>query len=178
MIHLAVAINDKDDRLIPKLVSLFTFSAAYHTELVFSNGDAIFASHTSGVTWVQRDYNPYNWVNIPLPWIGRREQVFVREWCDALVQQDAQYDWSGAIFGGIWNNIEDPNRWFCSELCAAAIRDYTPPIAAYGTKKWWSPRELWKVCSDYLVELKSDMTKFYSFRLDRRGLKSEQNDEK
>ena len=176
MLHLAVAINDKDNRLIPKLVSLFTFSTAYHTELVFSNGDAIFASHTAGITWVKREYNPYNWVNVPLPWIRRMEQEFIREWCDYLVQQGVQYDWIGAIFGGLWNSIEDPNRWFCSELCAAAIREYTPPIAEKGANKWWSPKDLWKVCSDYLVETKSDMTKFYSFVPDKYDVQSTEND--
>lgn len=176
MIHLAVAINDKDNRLIPKLVSIFTFSAAYHTELVFSNGDAIFASYKVGVTWVRREYNPYYWVNIPLPWIKDEDQIRIRQWCDTLVQQGAEYDWLGAIFGGIWNNIEDPNRWFCSELCAVAIRQYTPPIAAYGTDKWWSPKDLWKVCSDYLIATKSNMTKFYHFKYDNHDTKSDEND--
>jgi len=178
MLHLAVAINDKNNNLIPKIVSLFTYSVAYHTELVFSDGKAIFASHKAGITWVEREYNPYNWVNVPLPWIGRHEQILIREWCNDLVQQDAQYDWAGAIFGGFWNNIEDPNKWFCSELCAAAIREYTPPIKEAGDKKWWSPKDLWKVCSDYLVATKSDMTKFYHCRFDNRGKNIKKEDVK
>lgn len=160
MLHLAVAINDKDKNLIPTLVSIFISSKCYHTELVFTDGKVLI-SDPKGTRFIERTYDRYHWVLIPLPWIIWKEEQVIREWAEEIVKSKPKYDWIGALFGGIHSSIENPKKWFCSELCAAAIRDYTPPLQK---NVFWTPEKLWKTVSDYLKEIDPRYSEGWKFR--------------
>lgn len=155
MMHLAVAINDKDRELMPIFVSIFTLSKSYHTELVFSNGEAVICG-PSGIYFGTRTYDKYHWVLVPIPWITEDEEEEVRVWCQKVVDEHPKYDWLGAICGGISAFIENPKKWFCSELCCAALQPYTEPLSKDATniflRKWWTPELLWRTVSEYLAD--------------------------
>ena len=177
MLHLAVAINDKDRDLIPVIVSVWTLSKSYHTELVFTDGNVLICD-PSGVRMGTRVYDRYHWVMIPLPWINHMQEKCIRKWCEDMVAQKPKYDWLGAIFGGIATFFDNPRKWFCSELCCAALKDYTPVLQEDATtnpfakRKWWTPELLWRTLAEYLMEYDPKYGERWKFRYKNSGAKS------
>ena len=155
MLHLAVAINDKDRNLIPVIVSLFTLSKAYHTELVFTDNTVLICD-PSGIRFGTRVYDRYHWVLVPLPWITKTQEKEIRAHCEEIVAGKPKYDWLGAIFGGLASCFDNPRKWFCSELCRYVLKDFTASLADESTilckfrKTWWTPELLWRTLSEYL----------------------------
>ena len=160
MLHVAVAINDKDKSIIPVLVSVFTLSKCYHTELVFTDGQVL-TTDPKGTRFIEREYDRFHWVLIPVPWINHIEEKEIRERAEEIIKTQPKYDWLGAIFGGIHSSIENPKKWFCSELCASLLRKYTPPL---DVDKWWSPEKLWKALSEYLDDYDPKYSEGWKFR--------------
>lgn len=109
-------------RLFDKLIRWYTKSKYSHCEIVI-DGIAYTADAWAGEVVVRpvATFNPDNWdvVDIAAPvdvgWLNQ--------------QLGKKYDWLG-IFGFLLWNTEDPSRWYCSELCAAALgytgRDISP----------------------------------------------------
>lgn len=160
MIHLAVAINDKDESVVSTLISIYTLSPAYHTELIFTD-DKVFTMDPNGARFITRTYDRYHWVLIPLPWISPLQEKEIRTWVEELVASNPKYDWIGATIGRIKPEVGRNNKWFCSEACAAALAKYTPVITM---DRWWSPVKLWKTCSDYLTQYDSKYAEGWRFR--------------
>lgn len=177
MLHLAVAINDKDRDLIPIFVSIFTLSKSYHTELVFTDGTALICDPT-GVRFGTRTYDRYHWVIIPLPWITRSQEREIRAHAEEIVLSKPKYDWLGAIFGGLTSWFDNPHKWFCSELCCYVLRDFTPAlqedaesIHRYG-KIWWTPELLWRTLSEYLDDHYPKYSEGWKFRYRNNTIKA------
>lgn len=163
MLHLAVAINDRNHDLIPFLISLFTWSKAYHTELVFTDGQVLKCDPNGGVRIEPvAGFNRYQWTLVPLPWINWVQEAEIRKRAESIVAAKPEYDWIGALFGGISSSAEDPSKWFCSELCAELIRDYTEGIK--NDKKWFSPDRLWKSTTSFLEIFEPRYSEVWKFR--------------
>lgn len=140
------AINSRDTKIIPALISIFTWGKTYHVELRFSDGVSLTTEPQTGVQYVTRQYDFYHWVAIPLLWIDHSQEEIIRKWADTLVQSHTKYDYLGAILGGTLGS-NDPNKYFCSELTAEALSTCMPIL---DKNKWYSPNDLWKILSEYL----------------------------
>jgi hypothetical protein len=145
---------DIDGKWIDNLISAWTalFPCNWgtqpysHVEIWFPDISGLFStksflyssttrgSKVPGVRFAYRDVvlkHPERWDVI---------ECEVLEWLDS--QQDKRYDYLG-ILGFFWpKNLEDPNRWYCSELCIRAA------FWLRVIKKVWfriSPRRMSKV---------------------------------
>lgn len=147
MMYLATAVNEDDKELAPKLVSFFTHSKPYHSELVFSDGTAVVVS-PSFMGWKQREYDYYKWMLLPLVMINEEQEQEIREVANKLLGDDPKYDYLGACCGWIRNWMQDPNKWYCSELCRALLRPYIPLIL--DDDKWITPDRLLRILSTYM----------------------------
>ena len=143
MMSLAVAINNVKDNFIPAMINIFTFSRCYHTELILSDGTAIYCG-PKGVKYIKRDnYDMYSWILIPLNEIDAEAEDHIKKEVNRYIEQNAKYDWIGAIFGRFSSNFNDESKWFCSELCAKLLSPYYPELGIKNV--WWSPEKLWKM---------------------------------
>ncbi len=147
MMHLLLNVNEPKPNIKTLLVRIFIRSPVFHTELQFSDGSCFSSDPSDGVRYKKIPFDPYQWIKIPLPWITPDDEERIRLWCNN--ELGCEYDWMGAVLGMINHRHQNDNKWFCSEICAAAIRPYTPIL-----KKdyWYNPRNLWEVVSDYYVE--------------------------
>lgn len=153
MMHLAVAINHRDSSLIPKLVSIFTRSSAYHVELVFSD-DVSLVVDPKGLRFENRRHvyrnNYYNWVMIPLEFIKPVDEFTIRDEAVRLVKQNPKYDFLGACFGWLGSRWNNENRWYCSEIAAYLLRPYIPYL---GQMMWVTPEDLWYYVTEFIERI-------------------------
>lgn len=147
MMHIAIAIHDIDNDIVPWLISLFTRSKAYHCELCFSDGTAISSTYPKDVHFKKINYNHWCWVCLPLPWINAAQETQIRKISTELVNNKTEYDLVGAIFGGLSKRLNRKNAYFCSELCVNLLAPYTQEM---DKTKWYSPEDLWKICAKKL----------------------------
>ena len=148
MMHLAVAVNDRSSSMIPFLVSLFTWSKAYHCELIFSDGTTISAS-PEHVGYRNAHYGRYKWVLVPLLQIDEITEQNIRKAANELVDKHPTYDYIGAIFGRFKASTADNDKWYCSELCRHLLRDY---ISTINDDKWITPDRMWSSVADDLKQ--------------------------
>lgn len=159
MLHAMFTVNATNkSKLLPFFISLFTWGKVYHCELLFTNGISLTTSLEDGVHWVKRTYNPqdwmkctynpYDWVAIPLPWIPRKHEKTIKQWADNLIESGARYDTRRALFGGLFPKVNDTSAYFCSELLAESLAPYTPGLDG---SKWYTPNDLWKLLSEFLI---------------------------
>ena len=88
MMSLAVAINNVKDNFIPAMINIFTFSRCYHTELILSNGTAIYCG-PKGVKYIKRDnYDMYSWILIPLNEIDAEAEDHIKEEVNRYIEQN------------------------------------------------------------------------------------------
>ena len=149
MISVAVAVNDRDRGMIPLIVSLFTWSKAYHVELVFSDGKSVVAE-PKGIHWGDHKFDPYTWVMMPLPQITKEQEIKIREEAESIINAEPKYDWCGAIFGAFMNtSFNQKDRWYCSELVAYLLRGVIPEFIK---ESQFTPAEVWKVVANRLIQ--------------------------
>ena len=147
MMYLATAVNDSS--LMSSLISLYTRSRSYHSELVFSDGSA-FAISGKKIDMVKRKYDWYKWHLVPLPMVESGDEEFIRKDVCEILASKPKYDWLGAI-GGMWcSHLQNPNRWYCSEFCRKELRRFIP--ALNNDDKWITPDRLLKIVSEYVSE--------------------------
>ena len=147
MLSVAIAINDRNNKVVPFVVSLFTWAKAYHCELVFSDGQSVIAD-PRGVYWSKRDYDPYQWILLPLFEISADEEAEIRKAAEEVIASHAGYDWLGAILGRFSSSFDDPSKWYCSELTAYLLRNHVPTL---NTEEWITPQKLWRKTADHLI---------------------------
>lgn len=108
-------------RFFDKVVRWWTGGKYSHCELVFSNDTYFSADAWENEVRFKRMFpNPENWDFVALN-LTQKEELVVRAWCDS--QEGKRYDYTGILLSQVMPlHIEDPNRWFCSELCVAALQ--------------------------------------------------------
>ena len=141
MLRLAIAVNDPEKRFLPSLISIFTRARAYHTELVFSDGEAIEITGKH-LGWTTRTYDKYKWVVLDLPMIGMIDEAKIRTAANKLLASSPKYDYVGAIFGRFNNSAQDPSKWYCSEFCRTLLAPYIDGLE--DDQRWITPDRLWR----------------------------------
>jgi uncharacterized protein YycO len=111
------------NRVATYVISFFTWSRYAHVELLFSDDVCISSVGTVGVlkrmqSSVIRPVSDYVVKEVTTT---PEQEVIIRAFAERQVGKP--YDW-GAIIGlpfrGKWDS---DNKWFCSELCAAAFKE-------------------------------------------------------
>lgn len=119
-------------KLFNRLIRLWTRSRYSHCELVMPDGRWLSASAMDGgVREKHIDLNLEHWDLYPLPWANAQhiDAVFNR-------QAGKGYDWLGVFLSQLLPvAIDDRQRMFCSEFCAAALgfpepQRYSPALLA------------------------------------------------
>jgi hypothetical protein len=121
------------------LVRVWTWSNYCHCELRFSDG--VFFGSTLNDSW-KTAFHGYDekwaaskaWMFVDVP-VTPEQEASIRAWC--AKESDCSYDWFGLILSQVmcWNR-QDPNKWFCSEVVAAALQQVgllppKPPAVRY-----------------------------------------------
>lgn len=74
------------------------------------------SSRDGGVRWKQIDFRPERWLILSVPWAPETVPEFFAQ------HVGKPYDFAGLIGSQIFNlRRQSPERWFCSEICAAAL---------------------------------------------------------
>ena len=170
MMHIAFAIHERNKSIIPTIVSLFTWSKAYHCQLVFSDGVAITTDISKDVHFTETTYDKWHWILLPLPWITEEDENNIRIASDVLVKNHAGYDLVGAIFGRFSKWFDTKGEYFCTELCAELLSMYTPELFS---DTWYNPDEIWKIINDKLMKEYPDYAKVWLYSFDQNGTTSE-----
>lgn len=105
-------------RLIVRLIRWRTRSKFSHVEIVFSDGYSGGASADMGGVFLiaGKEYDPTIWEFVDID----GDELAARMWF--VEHRGQQFDHRG-ILGFVWGlDKGDPDRWFCSEAVAAALR--------------------------------------------------------
>lgn len=148
MMRVMFQVNSPYHSLISIAICVATWSKVSHCELVFSDGAVLNSEPGKGVHYLtvqSRAYDRYNWIEIPLPWIGIEAESRMRAYANSIVEHRLGYDYLGAILGGLFG-CQNSLEFFCSELVATILSDVIPVI---DTEKWYSPKGLWKELARY-----------------------------
>ena len=155
MMYLATAVNDSS--LVSSLISIFTRSRSYHSELVFSDGSA-FAISGKGIEMVKRKYDWYKWHLVPLSMIESHDEELIKKDVQEILASNPKYDWLGAI-GGMWcSRLQNPNRWYCSEFCRSELKRFIPTLN--NDSKWITPDRLLRIVSEYVDQIDNPLSAF------------------
>ena len=155
MMYLATAVNDSS--LVSSLISIFTRSRSYHSELVFSDGYA-FAISGKRIEMVKRNYDWYKWHLVPLSMIESHDEELIKKDVQEILASNPKYDWLGAI-GGMWcSRLQNPNRWYCSEFCRSELKRFIPTLN--NDSKWITPDRLLRIVSEYVDQINNPLSAF------------------
>lgn len=155
MMYLATAVNDSS--LVSSLISIFTRSRSYHSELVFSDGYA-FAISGKRIEMVKRNYDWYKWHLVPLSMIKSHDEELIKKDVQEILASNPKYDWLGAI-GGMWcSRLQNPNRWYCSEFCRSELKRFIPTLN--NDSKWITPDRLLRIVSEYVDQIDDPLSAF------------------
>ena len=155
MMYLATAVNDSS--LVSSLISIFTRSRSYHSELVFSDGYA-FAISGKRIEMVKRNYDWYKWHLVPLSMIESYDEELIKKDVREILASNPKYDWLGAI-GGMWcSRLQNPNRWYCSEFCRSELKRFIPTLN--NDNKWITPDRLLRIVSEYVDQTDDPLNAF------------------
>lgn len=120
--------------LYDKLITFWTGSVYSHVEIIFSNGLSFSSSpRDGGCRYKAIVYNDDSWDYINLQsLITPEREAEIMAFCDS--QNGKKYDWLGIFLSQFMPlGIEDPKRWFCSELGAKIMMFYPP--SSYNPRK-------------------------------------------
>jgi hypothetical protein len=104
-----------------KLISFYTNSIYSHAELIFSTGLSFSSSiRDGGCRYKAIGFDPVSWDYISLPYITPEREVEIKKFCNS--QNGKGYDYVGLFLTQVFPfDLEDPNRWFCTEIVARAL---------------------------------------------------------
>ena len=107
-------------KIIAKAIKLWTKSDYFHCEIIIKN-KWISSSPSAGAVYI-RDLKPLkeNWDYVTIDIDGRKVNKCLK-FLESQVNK--KYDIYGLIFSTIFNfNIEDRDKWFCSELVSESLK--------------------------------------------------------
>ena len=107
-------------KLFDRLISGFDGGRYSHVELLFSDGTCFSSSSRDGgvrFKFIEFDAGKWDFVDLDVPDFM---EPWLRDWCADRV--GARYDYLGVLhFPLLWIR-QDRRRWFCSEICVAALQ--------------------------------------------------------
>lgn len=108
-------------KLFDRITKWFTNGEFSHCELVFSDGMSFSSSYRDkGVRYKRIIFSPERWEFLDF---YTNEEEELRKWCDTHV--GAKYDMWGVIgftLSPFRDALQQRNKWYCSEICAAGMR--------------------------------------------------------
>lgn len=106
--------------LVSWAIRFWTASRFNHCEVILPDGRALRADGNLGVVWnAIPDSEAHLWDILTL---SVTEEVLAELVTFATHEIGSGYDWRGIFLAQFLPlRREDPDRWFCSELCAAAL---------------------------------------------------------
>jgi hypothetical protein len=117
-----VAFQKRDDSFFAGLIRWWTRSPYSHCELLFDDGQ-MFSSHIAqnGTRfWTPGTLSANEWDIYLLP-TTLEEDIQIRAFC--MAELNCRYDKFGIIFSQVIRmQREHPDKWFCSEVCTAALQ--------------------------------------------------------
>jgi len=144
----------KDERFFGNLISWWTtpfigkFNGAWrngfsHVELKFNNDICFSASsYENKVRAKVIKANEPSWKTYTLN-VSDQEERIVLKWLES--KEGAKYDYLG-ILGFVLDYVKDSqSKWFCSELCCEALRQFTDLIPTRTVSSEISPNKLHKL---------------------------------
>jgi len=138
-----LAFRKKPRSIYAHIIRLWTFGKYSHSEIVFSDGKCFSSDEADGGTrFKDMAMSADDWDLLAIPCSSQQEKR-VRAFCEE--EDDLKYDKVGIGFSFLPIPIgwQSANRWFCSELCVAALQQigfltgYTPASI--------SPNKLYKL---------------------------------
>ena len=120
-----------EGKLFDKLIRWWTNSRYSHCELII--GDMAYSADawTNCVRSIPKSsFNPDRWESVTVEGDWKAAVTFLDS------QLSKKYDWLGILGFFLPGAVNDPKRWYCSELCAAALSISKRPI---------SPQELYEI---------------------------------
>jgi hypothetical protein len=140
--------GDLIDRMIDACSGKYGYS---HVELVFNDGEAFSSSPfdlmpdgaTFGVRFKPIDFtkHPERWAFHELPAISAADEAAIRDWAGQCAREGHPYDFAAIChFVDPWIS-ENPNDYFCSEVCLAALQSrgfFDELIAANTSPNAWA----------------------------------------
>lgn len=117
---LRVAFYKGKGKLVDRIIRLVTNGKYSHCEFLFPDG-RMFSADAWSKSQVRftTDYNLDNWDIVRID-ISTEQMAKLLKWCE--FKSDSKYDWLGVIRFVIPFIPQDPDKWFCSELCAAGLK--------------------------------------------------------
>ena len=127
-----IAFRKKCHTIYSRIICFLTFGKYSHSELVFSDGKSFSADESDGGTrWKDWQMSDDEWDFIDIP-CNKTQEKEIRKFCEG--EDGLKYDMIGIGFSFLpipigWQSAE---KWFCSEICAAALQQigylvgYTP----------------------------------------------------
>lgn len=138
-----IAFQKRDAGIFALAIRAWTWSKYSHCELVFSDGRA-FSSHVrdGGTRFISMSYpSPTVWDFIEIP-ATSEDEALVRAFCEA--ELNCKYDWNGIFLSQVLPfRRQHPERWFCSEVCSAALQ-LLGRLPAYPPAHSFSPGGLYR----------------------------------
>lgn len=109
-----------------RLIAAFDKGEYSHVELVLvpTNGLSVCCSSSSrdgGVRTKLIALNDGKWDRVEVPTTPEQDRIS-QEFVAPICQRKAKYDWAGILGFPLHHNTQDSQRWFCSELCTAALQ--------------------------------------------------------
>ena len=91
-------------------------------ELLFSDGTCFSSSYLDGGTRFKKiDLKPGRWRRVAVRLNGPVQETALRAWCEERIGRE--YDWLGIIGFALPGRIQDSGKCYCSEVCAAGLRE-------------------------------------------------------
>lgn len=104
-----------------KMIRMWTRGPYSHVEFMFSDGAWFGSSPREGgcrYSNIALDTSKWDFVKID---VTEEQEKVIRAWCNN--QNGKGYDWTGIFLSQIFTfNVDDPKKWFCSELCTAGLK--------------------------------------------------------
>jgi hypothetical protein len=138
-----VAFRKKGGSWFSWLIRAYTGGPLSHSEILFPDGRSFSSDESDGGTkWRTRDMTATEWDFLTVPCTEEQVQRVV-EFCNG--EDGCEYDKTGIAFSflPIALGYQSSSRWFCSEICVAALQQvgfmtgYTPSRI--------SPNKLYKI---------------------------------
>jgi len=115
-----IAFRKKCHTIYSRIICFWTFGKYSHSEIVFSDGRSFSADESDGGTrWKDGIMTDDEWDFIDIP-CNKTQEKEIRKFCEG--EDGLKYDMVGIGFSFLpipigWQSAE---KWFCSEICAAA----------------------------------------------------------
>ena len=125
--------------IFDKITTWRTGGSHSHVELVFSTGESFSSSQwDGGVRFKKIEYDTLKWDILEL-FTNQYSEKVILEWCKT--QNGKNYDWRGVLGIFIGKKEDDPDKWFCSEICTKALQQVG--LLTHLVPCYTSPETLW-----------------------------------